>query len=206
MKLLVSKRTNTFVPTNASPDGGALSVTVCSASGSSRGGSGFSEPSSAISIAGRLPSENVESFSLIPSSRIRKSEGFKPFTYLPLLSVTVKLRTTRSTLDLNTGCRASWANSQIPPPADASPPASNPKRAQPLNDNPLIRFLLPCTFRLCGIGDRDLCIPCPNFRSHRAQTFQQRGPIFQVRCEDPLHHFLSPLRDENIQLSRLYSG
>src|SRR5579862_5863480 len=51
----------------------------------------------------------------MPSSRTLKSAGFSPLTYFPLLSVTVKLRTTRSTFDLKIGV-TSWANSHKPAP------------------------------------------------------------------------------------------
>src|SRR5580693_3965872 len=202
MKLLVSNRTNTLVPTNASLAGAAARR---SPSGCSPGAMGFRVPSSRICMAGRFPSENVASFSLIPSSMMRKSAGFKPLTYFPLLSVTVKLSTTRSTRDLNTGVRAavpvaaSCAKSQIPPPATARTLKSKPKRAQFPNFRTLIDsiprpFQTRCYLRLP-----------PKFLSHRSYTLQQRGPILEVRCEDPFHHLLRPFRHQHVQLSRLDS-
>ena len=52
----------------------------------------------------------------MPSSVILKSDGFRPLTYLPLLSVTVKVSTTRSTFEWKTGTVGSCASSQAVAP------------------------------------------------------------------------------------------
>jgi hypothetical protein len=79
MKLLVSKRTKTLVPTKASV---GVSMRGCSGTASRSGVatsmSGLAVPSSRMATGGFAPSANVETFCRIPSSRIRKSFGFSP--------------------------------------------------------------------------------------------------------------------------------
>ena len=57
----------------------------------------------------------------MPSSIIRKSDGFSPFTYLPLLSVTVKPRTTMSTFARKVGRLVSCAKALRPANIAAAP-------------------------------------------------------------------------------------
>jgi hypothetical protein len=76
MKLLVSNRTKTLVPTNAS---GLVSRPGAPAA-ASRGAStsGLVLPSSSTATGGLAPSAKVETLCRIPSSRMRKSLGFIP--------------------------------------------------------------------------------------------------------------------------------
>ena len=72
MKLLVSKSTNTLVPTNAS----GFSMP---GSGSARGvESGRVVPSAATATGVLAPSAKVEIFCGMPSSKMRKSPGLRP--------------------------------------------------------------------------------------------------------------------------------
>ena len=76
MKLLVSKRTKTLVPTKASarvsrPGGLAAPRSAASISGRV-------VPSSSTCKGGLAPSAKVATFCRMPSSRMRKSPGFSP--------------------------------------------------------------------------------------------------------------------------------
>src|SRR5258708_26840170 len=190
MKLLVSNSTKTLVPTKASARGSRPGLRGAPLSPAING---RVVPSSLTCRAGRFPSANVAIFCTIPSSVILKSLGFSPLRYSPLLLVTVKLRTTISTLTRNTGRSCAQSSNVAAPTATEDTIATRFDRNfmafPPDNLDNLLRFILR---RKLGPGLG------PDLGANDPQGLQQRRPVFQMRGENPLHHPLRPLRNQHI--------